>query len=653
MKSIFSLIKVIAISIGLSQPVQAQQEYSTENKKAIRFYEMALESYQLHELEGAELHLLSALEKEPNFVEAYIVLGEIYVAQRRSNEALDMFKKAIEVNPTFHNTVYFALAQLQIDMGKYDEALNNYKTYLATPGKKSPKNVSISELNIRNAEFAKNALNKPVDMQLQNMGPTINSSFAEYFPTITVDDKTFLFTRRLNSNDTPQGYQEDFYIATKNANNQWNTAKNMGRPINTPLNEGAPSLSADGHLLFFTACDLFGEYAGGRNGFGSCDLFLTKKVGGTWMPAQNLGPNVNSDKYETQPSFSSDGRTLYFVKRVQNIYGELDQDIFYTTYTNKVGWSKPVRLSEKINTPFLEESVYIHPDGQTLYFSSKGHPGMGGSDIFLSRLQPDGSWGDPVNLGYPINTAGNEHSFLVSGDGKTAFIASNREGGYGDLDLYSFELPEHAKAQPTTYMAGKVFNAKTKEPIGAKFELINLATNQVVVVSASDSRSGEFTVALPANQNYALNVAKDGFLFYSENFELTAQANNEPYHQDVPLQPILAGESVVLKNIFFETAKFNLLETSKTELNILVQFLTDNSTLSVEIGGHTDNVGDAKSNLTLSENRAKSVYNYLIEQGIDANRLSYKGYGETKPIASNDTEEGRKTNRRTEFTITQ
>jgi outer membrane protein OmpA-like peptidoglycan-associated protein len=315
-------------------------------------------------------------------------------------------------------------------------------------------------------------------------------------------------------------------------------------------------------------------------------------------------------------------------------------------------WSEPVPLSERINTSGDEQSVFIHPDDQTLYFSSDGHPGMGGLDIFMSKRQPDGSWGEPINLGYPINTANDENSLLVSPAGDIAYFASDRSGGKGGLDLYQFELYPAIRPEPITYMKGKVYDANTKEPIVASFELIDLATAKPVMRSVSNSGNGEFLVCLPAGKSYALNVSKDGYLFYSDNFELkNPKSVKEPFLKDVPLHPIKAGESVVLKNIFYDTDQFNLKDESKAELGKLISFMNKNPKVKIEISGHTDNVGTKTHNQTLSENRAKAVFDYLIANKIQESRMSYKGYGDSKPIASNDKEDGRAQNRRTEFMI--
>jgi outer membrane protein OmpA-like peptidoglycan-associated protein len=290
----------------------------------------------------------------------------------------------------------------------------------------------------------------------------------------------------------------------------------------------------------------------------------------------------------------------------------------------------------------------------TLYFSSEGHPGLGGLDIYMSKRQPNGEWGKAINLGYPINTFSDENSLLVGPEGKIAFFASNRKGGFGGLDIYQFELPENVRPEKMTYAKGKIYNAKTKAPLEANFELFDLETGLNVTRSVSGS-NGEFFVTLTANKNYLVNVNKDGYLFYSENFSLKDKETdfNKPFLLDIPLEPIDTGSVVELKNVFFDVNKWDLKPESKAELDKLASFLAKNPTLHIELSGHTDNSGDKKFNITLSGNRAKAVYDYLITNGkIDADRLSYRGYGDKKPKVPNDSPENKAKNRRTEFRVT-
>ena len=626
------------------------QSLSTENKKASKLYEEGRRLYQQNRLEAAAIELHKALERDESFYEANTILAYVYLDMRQYDKAKEQFRAAINTNATAIPNNLFFLAELELKDGEYALAKKYFEGFM----KMNPQNqeqINRSRKSLESIDFALEAIANPVPFKPKNLGPAINSENAEYFPSLTVDGNTILFTRRLPSEQSPMGYNEDFYIAHKNENDEWQKAQNLGQPINTANNEGAPSLSADGNILIFTACELYGDYGGERKGYGSCDLFITAKGGnGRWSKPQNLGQPINSKHWETQPSFSADGKTLYYIRGIRDRTGNQTGNIYTSTLNDNSRWSQPKPLSNVINTSGNEESVFIHPDGQTLYFSSDGHPGMGGLDIFMSKKDSSGEWTTPINLGYPINTHKNENSLLVAADGKLAYFASDREDGYGDLDLYSFELAEEFQPSPVSYFAGKIYNKENKQPISARFQLIDLESGEISIESYSNP-DGNFLMALPAGKDYALNVAAQGYLFYSDNFSMKESKGGDPYQKDVPLSPIKVGEKIVLKNIFFETAKYALKDQSKVELNKIVQFLEENSSVKIEVSGHTDSVGSDASNELLSQNRAKSVVDFLVKNGIEQNRISAKGYGSKVPIASNNTDDGRAQNRRTEFKI--
>lgn len=642
------ITQLASIFLLINCTIAQQAPLSSTNKKAIKLFEEGRGYYDSRNNKLAELSFLEALQKDPNFVEAELLLAYVYTETNQFEKAIEHYSKSIAINPNFFPESYPSLGGLQLKLGRYEEALVNFKKYLTLTNSKQMMK-PLAEDGIRDCEFAIEAMKHPVPFNPINLGKGVNSVLPEYFPALSVDGKTLLYTRRLNDKSTSTGFNEDFYVSYFDGNN-WKASVNLAG-VNSPNNEGAPTLSANGQFLIFTICaDPYEGYGANKKGFGSCDLFYSFKSGNNWSFPRNLGEPVNSRNWETQPSFSSDGKTLYFIKGIGRGQ-QRQQDIYMSELSADGEWSKPIPLSDVINTKSSEESVFIHPDGKTLYFSSDGHPGMGGLDIFMSKKDENGKWSTPLNLGYPINTHNDENSLLVTADGKIAYFASDREGGLGDLDIYGFELPFQFQPEKVTYLKGIVYDATSNQKLSAKFELIDLETGKVVVTSFSDEKTGEYLVCLPSNHNYALNVAKNDYLFYSENFTLKQTENLEPFQKDVPLDKIEVGKSVVLKNIFFETAKFDLKPTSKTELNKLIAFLNANPKLTIEIGGHTDNMGKPKDNQFLSENRAKSVKNYLVENGIEPNRLSTKGYGDTTPIATNETETGRAENRRTEFKV--
>ena len=636
--------------------VRGQQFYTTTNKRAIKSYNEAEKLFYDRDYKKASESLLKSISYDNFFIEAHILLSYSYSSLSQNTKAIDELKTAIGINPNFHQGNFFTLARLQLLSGLYKEAKNNFLQFLQKPVEDADiKNMA--ERDLLNCDFAINAIENPVPFKPVNAGSGLNSQYDEYFPCMTADEQTFLFTRKLPVPNSREGWQEDFYVSDW-VNGKWNTAYSIGPKINTETNEGAPTLSSDGKILFFVVAEDFSENPGehnyglGRKGFGSCDIFYAVKEGNEWSKPKNAGPGVNSYHWETQPSFSSDGKTLYFIRGQVKAHAIHNPDIYMAVLGENGQFGAATRLSDVINTKGDEESVFIHPDNQTLYFSSNGRPGMGGLDLYFSRRKSDGSWGEPTNIGYPINTWNDENSLLVSRDGSLAYFASDRAGGLGGLDIYSFDLPEAVRPGKTIFVKGKIFDGVSKIPLDADIDVVDLESGNSVVKWKSGKKNGEFLICLPVNKNYAVNISKPGYLFHSENFALNETKEYQPFALSVPLFPIAKDSTVVLKNVFFETNKFDLKSESKVELDKLVLFLQNNSTLKIELRGHTDNVGDKKSNQILSENRAKSVCEYMVANKIAKERLTYKGYGDTCPIVLNDSEEHRHMNRRTEFKIT-
>ena len=653
----------------------AQMRYSTKNKGAIKLFQKAMEApgkaldpntrmpdYQ----SGLDL-LEKALKKDPKFWEAHLLSAEYDELMGNFKSALGHYESAISINPNHSATdaTYFYASNLLFQMGKYEKTID-YLTRVVRNRAANPQFVQESNRLIACSEFAMESMKNPREFNPLNIGPGINTKDPEYFPTITVDGKTILFTRRIaEPRSKPHGFQEDFYISQYIEDTKtWGQAVPLPKNINTLFNEGAPTIGPDGRSLIFVACsDMSGvNYGEGRMGKGSCDLFYTKKIGSRWLNPINIPGYINTSLWETQPSLSADGKTLYFIREVKNRGASDNADIYKSTLLDDGSWSHPERLPDVINSPYAEESVLIHPDGKTLYFASKGHVGMGGTDLFVSRLDENGNWSEPVNLGYPINTSYNENSLMVSPEGDIAFFASNRKGGYGELDIYYFELPEDLRPTRTLYFEGTVYDANTNIPLGGKFELIDLQTGKVVITAFADVETGEFTVSLPVNREYALKVTHEGYAYYSANFNMTVPEDQDIKRMDIPLVPFnKSGTEIVLVNVFFDVNKADLKNESFVELNNLVEYLKKNPSVKGEIGGHTDSRNDASVNLELSTSRAKVVYEYVLKQGIKAERLTFKGYGETQLLISDDEiaklssakekEAAHQKNRRTVFKI--
>jgi len=617
----------------------AQKQTSSTNKQAQKAYEQASKAISDKLYDKAISELNQAVALDHNFLAAYQQLGDLYRKSGDFSNALNNYRKILTIDPEFHPLTYFGIAESELNTGDYANAIQHFNKYLTYPGLNPLSRDKINKY-ISDCTFSMEAIKRPVLFKPVNMGPTINTQEDEYLPVITADEEMIIFTRQANRN-------EDFYKSIKR-NGKWSAAEFLSKEINTTnFNEGAQNISPDGNYLFFTGCNR-------PDGLGRCDIYISKREGNEWSKPFNIGGPVNTAGWESQPSISADGRTLYFVSTRQGGYG--GYDIWSSELNSDGTWLGPVNLGPDINTPYDEQSPFIHPDNESLYFSSNGWPGLGNKDLFLSRKAYSGEkqtgWQKPENLGFPINTFAEESGLSISNNGKLAFFSSNQKEGYGKLDIYSFELPEKMKPKTVTYVKGKVFDNSSKEMLDAQIQITNLTNGKTIYNEVTDPENGQFLATLPAGNSYGLTVSKEGYLFYSQNFTLTGDFENKPFSIEVPLQKIEIGGMVILKNIFFETNKYDLLPESKTELQQLILFLRENPTVSIEIGGHTDNIGESESNLILSKNRAKTVYEYLIINKISLRNNSFKGYGESLPISDNTTEQGRKNNRRTEFKIT-
>lgn len=639
------LFLILFFAASFHQVDGQQSQLSTRNKRAEKYFFSAIDAYRAGELAKALTELNKAVEADPLFTEAFILRGDVYADLRQPDQAIDSYQSAIRTNNPFAPSLFMVLAGIQQNAGRYGDARLNYIRFMESQGIPEPKRKQ-AEKGVMACDFALDAMAHPVPFSPVNMGDSINTSYDEYINAITADEERLYFTRKNPRNamtiDRSQEFEEDFYFAVKQ-DTTWRCAQSLGAPINTHGNEGALSISPDGKYLFFAACNR-------EDGYGSCDLYWSRWVDNHWSLPENLGPTVNSPQWDSQPSFSSDGRTLYFASKRSG--GKGSSDIWMTRLQPGGDWSVPENPGDSVNTNMEEMAPFIHPDDQTLYFSSKGHRGMGGLDLFLCRKNRDNRWGSPVNLGYPINTHAEEITLVVNSKGNMAFISSDKLGGKGRQDIYEFPLYEQARPLLTTYFKGVVYDEETKARLDARFELTDLEQMKLIAESRSDRVTGEFLLVLPTERNYGLNVSREGYLFYSENFPLTGSGDlSKPFIKNIPLKPIKIGEKVVLKNIFFDTDQYSLKDQSMVELDKLVDFLKKNPKLKIEISGHTDNIGTSGHNLELSQNRAKAVFDFLSGHGIDGKRMTYQGYGFTDPVDSNDTESGRANNRRTEFKV--
>ncbi len=629
------LASLIAVHFSFGQAVT----YEHAKKRAQNHYDAGNTAYAFGRYVQADSLLKIAVESEKNFVDAHWLLGIMYLEnQRNYTGAVEELKLVAQLKPDYQPDVNWQLGLALFNKGDFDEAKKAFQAYRAQ--RLTPDREKAADNMIKNCDFAKDAVKHPVAFKPINLGSGVNSPEDDLMPALTADEHWLYFTRLERIG---RAHDENIFVS-ENRNGQWSEAVPVSERVNTlEFNEGAHCISPSGKYLFFTSCDR-------PNSIGGCDIYFSKRDGNEWEPGKNLGPVINTRAKETQPYITGDGRTLYFVSARNGGYG--GGDIYSSTLGDDGRWSEPKNLGPEINTDQEEERPFIHPDGYTLYFTSRGHEGMGGADLFMSRRQADGTWGKAINLGYPINTPGDEIGIYVTTDGHWAYFASEQPDTRGGMDIYKFEMPENLKPYPVSYVKGVVTDKDNGRPLATKIQFFDLASGVIYSTASSDGKTGEYLATLPTGKNYACQISKEGYLFYSANFSLKDVKQGGAYIMDIQLEKIKVGSAVVLNNVFFESNSFELKNESRTELNTLIDLMTKNPTMKIEIGGHTDNSGIEKDNEALSTNRAKSVNDYLVSKGISQDRLTYKGYAATKPIADNKTPEGKAKNRRTEFIVT-
>lgn len=615
----------------------AQYDLSRINKKAVEAYEKGIEKAQADNFPAAIALLQEAIQKDPRYIEAYLSLAGVYGQQKNYEQSTTYYEKAFALDSNYTSDFRLPYSINLAGMGRFDQALSAIDALLSRQNL-AANTRKAAEYRRKSFQFAVDyAHTHPVKNYVfapRNLGDAINTSESEYFPSMPIDGSSLIFTRRLNN------FNEDFFASRKSASG-WEKAFRLNGSINTPQNEGAQNISQDGNWLVFTGCNR-------PDGMGSCDLYISYLTNGGWSEAINLGTKINSDQWDSQPCLSPDKRDLYFASRRLGGYG--GSDLYVSHHQDNGQWSEPENLGPGINTPGDESAPFIHADNQTLYFTSTGLPGYGNEDLFVVRKGDDGKWGQPENLGYPINTIEHEGTLFIAADGKTAYYASDRNDSRGGLDIYSFELREDIRPARTLWVKGRVFDQKTSSGLPSSVELIDLASGRTISKVQTDE-TGNYLITLPVGKDYAFNVSRRGYLFYSDNYSLKQKAPDSTYEKNIPLQPIEVNAAIVLRNIFFDVNQYTLQQGSRIELDRVVQLLQENPTLRIQIEGHTDNVGKAVDNQKLSENRAKAVVSYLNSKGIALTRLTAKGFGASKPVAENSSEQGRAQNRRTELKI--
>jgi outer membrane protein OmpA-like peptidoglycan-associated protein/tetratricopeptide (TPR) repeat protein len=617
-------------------------------------------------------------------------IGLCYLNSVDKFKALEYFKASFDLNPNKNPDIHYFIGRGYHLQSDWDNAIKHYEAHknrLDTQNELA----AVMEVNklIYECKSGKDLVKNPVRVWIDNMGKNINTEFPEYGMIMTADASEIFFTSQRptttggGKDEMVDQYYEDVYTSNKRDSKDWSNSTNIGDPINTKGHDAPVALSPDGGKMIVYIDDK-----------GDGNLYESKRVGNEWSKPKIFNDEICSPYHEASAWYSSDGKRLFFVSErpTDNRGAPKDRDIFVSFWNeDKEEWLDVKRLPDNINTKYDEDGIFLHPDGKTLYFSSKGHNSMGGYDIFKTIQQKDGSWSEPENIGYPVNTPDDDIFFVVAANGRDAYMTSFREGGFGHNDLYKVTLlgpikepilnsedillanssvPVRANViEPKVEVTGSqlailkgiIRDDKTKEPLKANIELVDNETNEIIAEFSSDAKTGRYLVSLPGGKNYGIAVKAEGYLFHSENFDVTQNSDYKEVEKIIDLKKVDVGESIVLRNIFFDLNKYTLRSESEIELNRLTQLMLENPSLKIEIGGHTDSRGSAEYNKDLSKNRAKTVVEYLIDKGIDENRLEYAGYGEEQPINSDETiskmrlkseiEAAHQDNRRTEFKI--
>jgi outer membrane protein OmpA-like peptidoglycan-associated protein/tetratricopeptide (TPR) repeat protein len=674
--SITGLFILFIVSLALSQSVEFTKYNFPTHKEELsnalgninagdKYYQQGPGVYRL-----AIDNYLKAYKFNPNNALLNYKIGRCYLDQNDKSEAIKYLEMAVAIDPRIsldleYNDVNFLLARaFHLDY-QFDKAISKYKEHKnsLTP-EQLAKEVKTIDKMIGECETAKKLVAKPVRVYVDNLGEITNSAYPDYRPLVVPDESLLMFTSaRENTTggkrDKDSYYFEDIYVSSFQ-DGKWSLPENSF-DLNSTSHDATAGISSDGTILFVY------KSAGGNR------LYESKLVNNTYSLADELPGAINNGMKQASAALTFDKTTLYFTSLRDDGYG--GQDIYVSKKDAKGRWQDAVNIGAAINTPYDEEGLFISQDGKTLYFSSKGQNTMGGFDIFKTEWV-DGKWTNPQNLGYPINTPDDDVFFTMAASGQRGYYSSKKKDGYGGHDLYiitflgaakpmllsgsdadfafmqnsSAPFPEPEIEQNTT-LSGVILDNATKAPLQATIEIVDNSKNELMASFESNSTTGAYLISLQPGKNYGISVNKKDYLFHSENFDIPEDAMAKKIIKDILLKKAEIGTRIVLNNIFYDFNKATLRPESEAELDRLYKLLTENPTLKIEISGHTDNIGSASYNQKLSESRAKSVVNYLFDKGIDKSRLTFKGYGFNRPVAKNDTEEGRQQNRRTEFEI--
>ncbi len=614
---------------------------------------------------------LKAYEYNSQNAELNYKIGYCYLRTTYKRKALKYLQAAYKLKPDVALDINLFLGEACQYNYMFDDAIKEYQKFNAKANSDLRMIYSgVTTKKINECKNGKKFFENVNNVMIQNIS-SINSSYPDYSPLITADESLLIFTSRregssegkISENDGL--YFEDIY-SSENINGQWTKPKNVGAPLNTKGHDATVGLSADGQKLFI---------------YRDFDIYVSEKEGDLWTKPKKMPKTINTkDQAENSACFSPDEKTIYFIRGKSINPKTSNGDIYYSKLINGE-WTEARKLPANINSKYDEDGVFMHPDGKTMYFSSKGHNTMGGYDIFKTERQDDGSWKDPENMGIPVNSPDDDIYFVMAADGRTAYYSSVQPGGKGATDIYKLTFVKLDKpltistednliaclSKPVseaniqesieikkiylTIVKGVITDGYSHAPINAKIEITDNSTGHIIMEFYSNSKSGRYLISLPSGKNYGMNVSAPDYSFHSENFNIPKAEKYQEVIKDVELYKFKKGTKIILRNVFFDTDKYVLRPESNAELDRLVKILNENPSIRIEISGHTDSQGSYQHNVTLSKNRANAVLEYLVKHGISQSRLESRGASWDEPVDTNKTPEGRQNNRRVQFEI--
>jgi outer membrane protein OmpA-like peptidoglycan-associated protein len=620
---------------------------SGQSKSAIATFQKAKEAFKENDAEKGWVYLEKAIKKGGStYYQPLIFAGDRRFKEGDVLQAIEYYDRALQIQEL--SSIHLKKSIVYKYAAEFDLAIESYKLFMQN-ARMSKERLRASQLALENLKFTKQkyeeflALGAPLEV----VRLVFSDEKMEYFPSPTGDDQKLLFTARMVHEGTPS--DENLFIAQRSGNGWESSAKPVLGRVNTRVNEGASSISADGEYMVFTACNR-------PDGVGSCDLYYSyyDPIKGWGFP-ELLPGKINTKSWESQPTLGPDGTTLYFVRGSHSQAEDLD---IMVAYKDDEGiWSTVEKLPSQVNSSGRERSPFIHFDGKTLYFVSERSPSIGGADFFMVKRRSDSTWSAPENLGFPLNSFGDEFSLVVNAAGTHGYLSSNRgkdiipeQDVMSEMDLYEFTLPDKMKPEQRLFKDFVVVHNDTRIPLGLANVKLKGLDEKEVYAGTSSKNTGLVRAMHDGSNDLRISAYKKGFLPYSAVISKSDLADNSTIYE-LPLIPLKSADSFVLRNLLFDTDKSELLSASEQELRLLKKLLVDNPALNATIIGHTDNQGGKSYNQRLSEDRASAVLQWLVKEGIDSERLIAKGKGMNEPVASNDTEEGRALNRRTQIQL--